>query len=165
MPFRVHTAWPAAGNRWGSPDPRLLVMYLNLQGQEYAFVAVYIPSGQFYEQCRLRADVYDKATLLHRRLCDTKPWCLQIWGRRFTPVVIALLRQELRTPDADDSVRHRTTPPHRARQRLPPTTPWEIYTDGSCEVAVARGRCKPAGWGIAMQCSKAHGTRFTGQFF
>ncbi|CAE7942456.1 unnamed protein product, partial [Symbiodinium sp. KB8] len=134
----AHKNW-FVRNRWGSPDPRLLVMYLNLQGQEYAFVAVYIPSGQFYEQCRLRADVYDKATLLHRRLCDTKPWCLQIWGRRFTPVVIALLRQELRTPDADDSVRHRTTPPHRARQRLPPTTPWEIYTDGSCEVAVARG--------------------------
>ena len=35
------------------------------------------------------------------------------------------------------------------------STPWEIYTDGSCEVAVARqGRRKPAGWGIALQNNK-----------
>ena len=80
MPFHVHTAWSDTGCRWESPDPHLLVMYMNMQGQDYAFVAVYVPSGQSYEQRRLRAEVYAKATSLHQRLSDMKPTCLQIWG-------------------------------------------------------------------------------------
>ena len=45
----------------------------------------------------------------------------------------------------------------------PQATPWEIYTDGSCEVALARqGRRNPAGWGIAVQRNKGDWSTFYG---
>ena len=80
MPFHIRRLWEDQGCQWLSPNPHLFCIFCTIQGRLYAFVSVYIPTGQTFEQRKLRQQVYVQARELYEDIRFKHPLCFQIWG-------------------------------------------------------------------------------------